>query len=168
MLLRCDLVSEDNKVIEQMMFTSLEYLMEASSHGFDLQQFSRFNQQVIDEPEIDQSSDIKIEWQVQQLPDGFMLTRNTMRYLQPLAANDDKSTVGDSPDLQHLVYSDGLASVSVFIEKNKGDGQHVRGASSMGAVNAYGSSIGDFFVTVVGEVPTKTVQLIAQSAVKLP
>ena len=66
------------------------------------------------------------------------------------------------------MYSDGLASVSIFIEKNRGDGHHSQGASSMGAVNAFGYAVGDFFVTVVGEVPGKTVQLMAQTTVKAP
>lgn len=175
MLLRCDLVSENDEIVEQMMFTSLEYSSGASSHGFDLQQFARFNQQIMDETETDQGKTAKVEWEVQRLPSGFMLTQNTMRYLQPSAINaseSDKAVAGDStntsPDLQHLVYSDGLASVSVFIEKNKGNGKHLQGASSMGAVNAFGHAVGDFFVTVVGEVPEKTVQLMAQSAVKMP
>lgn len=177
MLLRCDFLSEKNEIIEQMMFTSLEYLTEASSHGFDLQQFERFNQQVMDEPTADQEQggNAKTEWQVKQLPNGFRLTQNTMRYSQkPVssvsASNDSAANESAStpPDLQHLVYSDGLASVSIFIEKNRGDGHHSQGASSMGAVNAFGYAVGDFFVTVVGEVPEKTVQLMAQTTVKAP
>jgi sigma-E factor negative regulatory protein RseB len=70
-------------------------------------------------------------------------------------------------DLLHLVYSDGLASVSVFIEKDKGVSSHLYGASSMGAVNAFGNLVGEHFVTVVGEVPAKTVQLMAQSTSRI-
>ena len=171
MLLRCDLISENNEIIEQMMFTSLEYLEGASSHDFDLQQFERFNQQVMNTPETEVVNSKETKWQVKQLPNGFMLTQNTMRYLQQPVMNKqqaDKETAGMAPDLQHLVFSDGLASVSVFIEKNKGNAGHLQGASSMGAVNAYGYSSGDFFVTVVGEVPEKTVQQMAQTAIKMP
>jgi sigma-E factor negative regulatory protein RseB len=175
MLLRCDLLSENNEVIEQMMFTSLEYITGASSHDFNLQQFERFNQQVLDEPSTDQVNDTTTDWEIKQLPNGFMLTQNTMRYTRnpaegaPKGAESANSvSTADVPDLQHLVYSDGLASVSVFIEKNKGDENHLQGASSMGAVNAFGYSAGDFFVTVVGEVPEKTVQLMAQTTVKMP
>jgi sigma-E factor negative regulatory protein RseB len=66
----------------------------------------------------------------------------------------------------HLVYSDGLASVSVFIEKSQGDGTHLQGEASMGAMNAYGNMVGGYIVTVVGEVPAKTVQLMAKSMVR--
>ena len=174
MLLRCDLFSENNEIIEQMMFTSLEYITGASSHDFNLQQFERFNQQILDESSTDQVSDTTTDWGIKQLPNGFMLTQNTMRYARSptvdVSAGDEPAnnvSTGGAPDLQHLVYSDGLASVSVFIEKNKGEDKHLQGASSMGAVNAFGYSTGDFFVTVVGEVPEKTVQLMAQTTVKM-
>ena len=172
MLLRCDLISEKKEIVEQMMFTSLEYLSGETSHGFDLQQFELFNQQVTDEPETELLNNAKTEWAIKRLPKGFMLTQNTMRHSQPLVTkpsqSDDEAVVNTAPDLQHMVYSDGLASVSVFIEKNKGNDKYLHGASSMGAVNAYGRPLDDFYVTVVGEVPGKTVQQMAQSAVKLP
>jgi len=66
-----------------------------------------------------------------------------------------------------MVYSDGLASVSVFVESDQGAGKDLQGSSSMGAVNAFGSGVDNYFVTVVGEVPAKTVQLMAQSTVKM-
>lgn len=167
MLLRCDLVDEDKAVLEQMMFTSLDYLSESPSQAFEWQHFESFEQQIVDEPEIDVSQSTQPQWVVNRAPKGFMLTQSTMRYSQPLTAQDGSSSTSRLPDLLHLVYSDGLASVSVFIEKNQGAGKHLQGASSMGVVNAYGNSVDGFFVTVVGEVPVKTVQTMAQSTVKV-
>jgi sigma-E factor negative regulatory protein RseB len=164
MLLRCDLVDEDNTVVEQMMFTSLDYLPNIPPQTFDLQQFEQFQQQLLDEPEIDVQQAAEAGWKVVRLPKGFMLTQSTMRYSQPSVAKLSEAAV---PDLLHMVYSDGLASVSVFIEIKQGAEKHLQGASSMGAVNAFGHEVEDYFVTVVGEVPAKTVQLIAQSTVKL-
>jgi sigma-E factor negative regulatory protein RseB len=171
MLLRCDLLTGSDEVAEQMMFTSLEYVEGASSHGIDLQQFERFNQQVIGESSSDSTENSKTVWEVRQLPQGFMLMQNTMRYSKPsglLLSKNDNGEANPPPDLQHLVYSDGLASVSVFIEKNKGNGSHLQGASSMGSVNAFGHALGKYVITVVGAVPEKTVQLIAQTAVQIP
>ena len=171
MLLRCDLVSEKNGIVAQMMFTSLEYSEKPSFSGFDVQQFERFNQQVKDETVDGNRNHSIVELKIEKLPGGFMLTQNTMRYSRPssidaLQENETVKTI--PPDLQHLVYTDGLASVSVFIERNKGGDKHLHGASSMGGVNAFGYSMGEFFVTVVGEVPEETVQLMAKSAVKMP
>ena len=107
-----------------------------------------------------------IEWTINQLPQGFMLTQRTMRHSKPVSLQS-RDPSASKPDLLHMVYSDGLASVSVFIEKHQGPGKHVTGASTMGAVNAYGHAVGDSFVTVVGEVPVKTVQSMAQSTVRV-
>jgi len=172
MLLRCDLIAEDNTVVEQMMFTSLDYLAQSPSQTFDLSQFQHYRQQRLNEPEADAVPGASMQWVVNTLPKGFMLTQSTMRHPQQSATQESATQAtavnsGKQPNLLHLVYSDGLASVSVFIEKNQGAGKHLQGASTMGAVNAFGSPVDDYFVTVVGEVPVKTVQAMARSTVKI-
>jgi sigma-E factor negative regulatory protein RseB len=167
MLLRCDLLTDDNTIVEQMMFTSLDYLATAPAQAFDLQQFQQFKQQSLDEPEINVQQNAAVNWSVKHLPEGFELTKSSMRYLRPALAQSNNSLDSDPPDLLQLVYSDGLASVSVFIEKNAGNAKHLQGAISMGAVNAFGNAVGDYFATVVGVVPVKTVQLMAESIVKV-
>jgi sigma-E factor negative regulatory protein RseB len=167
MLLRCDLIDEDNTVVEQMMFTSLDYLEHMPARSFDLKQFQHYRQQQLDEPGIDVKQGAPLQWVINTLPKGFMLTQSTMRYSKLSATLDAAGQDSMQPNLLHLVYSDGLASVSVFIEKNQGTEKHLQGTSTMGAVNAYGNSVDDYFVTVVGEVPVKTVQAMAQSATKI-
>lgn len=64
--------------------------------------------------------------------------------------------------VRHLVYSDGLASFSVFIEKLPADGaKPMRGLTRMGAVHAFGKMLAGHQVTVVGEVPEQTVLAVA-------
>ena len=182
MLLRFDLYDEQKSVIEQMMFTSLDYLAEPPAEAFDLKKFDRFKQQNIKEDTAEMSGE-KVYWAVNTLPRGFMLTQSIMRHSGSDKLQPDEDSLAppvtsfiDEPveptihddDLLHMVYSDGLASVSVFIEKNRGASSHLQGAASMGAVNAYGQPIDGYFVTVVGEVPASTVQVMAQSTVKLP
>ena len=168
MLLRCDLMTEDNRVVEQMMFTSVKYLPEAPVQQFDLQQYQGYVQQVMDEPVLQVPQGEAQRWKVNNLPSGFMLTHSTMRYSQLASIHKNNSEPEEHPDLLHLAYSDGLASVSVFIELNLNEADHMKGASSMGAVNAFGQSVDGYFVTVVGEVPMKTVQAMAQSIILLP
>jgi len=167
MLLRCDLLNEDSIVVEQMMFTSLEYLEQAPQPAFDLKQFKHYQQQILDMASDDVARSATQQWAVNNLPKGFMLTQSTMRYSPRVRARNTSGEQKQAPDLLHLVYSDGLASVSVFIEKNQELDKHRSGASSMGVVNAFGRSVGEYFVTVVGGVPVKTVQIMAQSTVKL-
>ena len=174
MLLRCDLVANDGNIIEQMMFTSLNYLADTPVEKINLQQFEQFKQQLImDNTQADLAVGESHGWVINHLPKGFMLIRSNMRYSQPMvinnvAENDNNVANGNErvTDLLHLVYSDGLASVSVFIKKSLADEGHFEGISSMGAINAFGNFVDDYFVTVVGVVPVNTVQLMAQSAVK--
>ena len=165
MLLRCDLVAEDGRVVEQMMFTSLDYLAQTPAQAFDLEQFEHYRQLLLDVPEIDDlGNGTPPPWTVNMLPKGFMLTQVMRHYSQSMPDADKKDA---QPNLLHLVYSDGLASVSVFIEKNMAAAKHLRGSMAMGAVNAFGLPMGDYFITVVGEVPVKTVRSMAQSTVRL-
>jgi sigma-E factor negative regulatory protein RseB len=60
-----------------------------------------------------------------------------------------------------MVYTDGLASLSIFIEKQSEE--TLRGSTSMGAVNAFIHILNSHSVTAIGEVPAITVQQIAES-----
>ena len=68
--------------------------------------------------------------------------------------------------VQQMVYTDGLASLSVFIEKKSDLTQG--GVSSMGAVNAAIRILDDYSVTAIGEVPAITVQQVAESVAYQP
>ena len=60
-----------------------------------------------------------------------------------------------------MVYTDGLASLSIFIERKSELTQS--GVSSMGAVNAFIRILQDHSITAIGEVPPGTVKLFAES-----
>ena len=69
----------------------------------------------------------------------------------------------DSESAEHMVFSDGLATASVYVERLPEGKAPVTGLSSMGAVNAYRALVDGYQVTVIGEVPRTTVQMIALS-----
>lgn len=72
-----------------------------------------------------------------------------------------------SQPVDHLILSDGLASISVYMEhKNtatKTDRNVSQSIQSVGAVNFVSRSLGDFEIIVMGEVPAETIKLIADS-----
>ncbi len=71
--------------------------------------------------------------------------------------------------LEHVVFTDGLASVSVFIEEDiERDPANLVGGSHMGAVNVHGRNMDDYHITVVGEVPHRTVRKISKSVTYQP
>lgn len=89
-------------------------------------------------------------WSVIRPPAGFRLT--TWR-IQAIA--------GSSAPVRHLVFSDGLASVSVFIEPRPPQATAMHGLTRVGTAFAYSRDLDGHQVTAVGEVPAATVEAIA-------
>ncbi len=75
-----------------------------------------------------------------------------------------KRRLGESRPVGQMVYSDGLAAVSVFIEPLEGRRDPVRtGLASMGAIHIYTREVANHMITVVGEAPALSVQRIADA-----
>lgn len=91
-------------------------------------------------------------WKVDGLPDGFQKIAEVSRVLPGK----------DAPVIQ-MVFSDGLAGISVFIEKSDSDEDDVSGLSSKGLIQIYTRLVDGHLVTVVGEVPPRTVMQVADS-----
>ncbi|MCP4047314.1 MAG: hypothetical protein GY732_15160 [Gammaproteobacteria bacterium] len=88
-------------------------------------------------------------WQPTKLPPGFNL-----------ASYSHKS--GAEGVYEHMVYSDGLAAVSVYVEQNGKDAAAKPEISQLGTNNAITRTQGDLQITVIGEVPAITVKSIAK------
>jgi sigma-E factor negative regulatory protein RseB len=69
----------------------------------------------------------------------------------------------DEGPISHVMLTDGMASVSVYVEyvPRAQQDRSSTGLSSMGAMNAFGISTDTAFITAVGEVPGDTVRAIA-------
>lgn len=91
-------------------------------------------------------------WQVTDPPPGFELREARVRPMP-----------GSEHEVEHLVYSDGLASVSLFVEPAEGTDGELAGLSRMGAAHAFTLVIEGRQVTAVGEVPPNTVERLARS-----
>ena len=93
-------------------------------------------------------------WMVRDQPAGFKKIMEMRRLKQ-----------SGEGYVAHLVFSDGLAAVSVFIEPLPATRHPVEGLSQQGAVNIYTRPMSDQLVTVLGEAPPVTVRQIANSVV---
>jgi len=72
--------------------------------------------------------------------------------------------MGESKPVGQLVFSDGLAAVSVFIEPLAPQREPPRtGLASLGAIHIYTREVANHMVTVVGEAPAASVQRIANA-----
>jgi sigma-E factor negative regulatory protein RseB len=64
---------------------------------------------------------------------------------------------------QHQVYSDGIASISLYLEPDDGAADSGLGLRQLGTSHIFGRKADGIMVTVVGDVPAITVEKIAQS-----
>ncbi|MCC7258029.1 MAG: MucB/RseB C-terminal domain-containing protein [Gammaproteobacteria bacterium] len=92
-------------------------------------------------------------WASREVPPGFRLTVRQAR---------------SGPDgvgaLRHMVYTDGLATVSLFVEPAVAASEQAEGLSQIGSANAFTAIVEGRMVTAIGTVPARTVEIIAQSA----
>jgi sigma-E factor negative regulatory protein RseB len=99
-----------------------------------------------------------VVWDALKLPPGFKMT---LRKAQTLPGSTDP--------VDHLVFTDGLASVSVFVESipqptnNSPDDPPGDESARVGSSSAFSTVIDGHKVTAVGEVPPATVRFIANS-----
>ncbi|MET0536040.1 MAG: MucB/RseB C-terminal domain-containing protein [Steroidobacter sp.] len=155
MPLKSQLCDRTGKVIEQILFAELNFRdripaddlkPSITGEGF------RWVRQDVQQPRV--AGQIG-GWGVIRLPAGFRLTAWRMQII-----------AGSSVPVQHLVYSDGLASVSVFIEPADPAAQPMKGLAQVGTAFAYSRALDGHQVTAVGEVPPVTVEAIASGVTK--
>ena len=153
MLLKTSLIDVQGRAIEQMLFTDIDIAA------------------VISDSELlpDVPSDDYVEvtlpglraipasvgqgtWGVKQLPAGFRAVANRQ-----------------ADTLNHLLFSDGLAMSSIYVEPAGDQSGHPSGYSQIGAMNIYGSTTqAGYAVTAVGEVPRNTLKMMVSSVVNRP
>ncbi len=165
MLLRSMLLDEADRVLEEVLFTDIEYPESIPASRFEVPEGARSASQPVPrgrsdaatsstagavEPDADASDRVRFD----ALPAGYAEIDEHFRAMP----------VEGGP-ASHVMVSDGVASVSVYVEHVPPAEQDLSltGMSSIGAVSAYGRSLPEGFVTVVGEVPAATVRLVADA-----
>jgi sigma-E factor negative regulatory protein RseB len=164
MPLKTQLCDSRGQVIEQIFFARLE--MPESIPDSDLAPVVRTEgmRWVRQGPSHDSASPALSAYRASELPPGFHLT---VAGAQTLG--------GATVPASHLVYSDGLATVSVFVEAPQtptpGADASLReppepplqGLARVGSGYAFSTVVQGHQVTAVGEVPAQTVEFIAHS-----
>lgn len=154
--LKVALLGPGRHALEEVMFTEVEFPAalpaEAFQPGLDP---TRFKTVTREEPAMKElagsNSDVSdFPIRFDKLPPGY---RVTLREQRP--GNELRGRV------EHLMLSDGLSAVSVFAAVGVAPEKAFNGLTQMGAVQAYGRSMGRYHVTVVGETPVVTVETIA-------
>lgn len=152
--LKADLVGHNGATLEQMMFTDI--------HLYDSIPEKRLRPQLGDpavgwqqiDPAVTAAAHQPVKdspWRVGVLPNGFVIR-----------AHNEEEMPGNNEPVEHIMFSDGLASVSAYMEK-MGPDKGLHGGSRRGAISAFGRQVGPYQVTVVGEVPQVSVKVIADA-----
>ena len=160
MLLRSMLLDGEHKAVEQVMFTHIDYPDTIDPARFDVSpstgQLSWLEPKRAKAtsglPKVLAKQVDRVSFQ--NLPSGY---REVSETYSPMPINDGP--------ISHVMLSDGMASVSVYVEYVTADAhtQSSAGLSTMGAMNAFGLSTESAFITAVGEVPADTVRAIAMA-----
>jgi len=152
MLLKAKTFNEKDEMLEQFTFTQIKI---GGNIGRD-QLKPRYSRQSKDW-RVEDSGAIRANlaetgWTIRSKPPGFRTVAELIR------------TVGGTGGVGHIVLSDGLAAISVFIEPatSKRPAPHA-GLARQGAINVYTRPVGNFWVTVVGEAPAESVKYIANA-----
>lgn len=144
--LKLDVLNEDGQSVEQMVFTTIDTRNPIAPE--DLQPSSRTQSAVTQVSHREARPLESLNWSLRRVPEGFQIVSYSL-FMRPPA----------NQPIEHVLLSDGFSTVSVYIEKR---GNPVNaGAYRLGAVNVETAALSDHVVTVMGEVPAKTVGLIA-------
>lgn len=156
MMLRSMVVDTNDIPLEELMFTDITYLESVNPERFEIDVDVDTTQWVDGSTATLEPTAVPInKVSFDSLPDGFVEQSESYRMM---------AVQKDSP-VSHVVVSDGVATLSVYVEYvNRADHDPANlGGTSMGALNAYGLSLPRALVTVVGEAPSKTVEVIARA-----
>ncbi|TVQ39274.1 MAG: hypothetical protein EA370_04830 [Wenzhouxiangella sp.] len=89
------------------------------------------------------------DWVPARLPANFSLVKS------------GAGSTADDTSFEHLVFSDGLASFSIYVEPASANAESSR-IEAIGPVHVFTGLMGDRLITVVGEVPRATVEYIGR------
>jgi sigma-E factor negative regulatory protein RseB len=151
MPLKTQLRSRSGEVLEQLVFTDLRLPTHIADSELQPAVDTRGYTFVHQDTDSSDASTLAVSWQAATLPPGFRLTTSARQVLP-------------SGPVEHLVFTDGMAAVSVFVEIGRTAASAAHDdAASMGTSSAYSTVVQGFRVTAVGEVPPDTVRAIALS-----
>ena len=151
LLIASECRNADGEVIEHFMFIELdtdpsEAALEPRLPDADLE--------LVEAPE-PQQSESDGEWRASQLPPGFELLSHGQRWRK-----------GEDEPVEHLLYGDGFGAVSVYIAH--GEDMDFQGHSGKGATRMAGANVDGHHITVVGEVPSATIEMVLSGMTREP
>ena len=152
LLLRNDVVGPSGEVLESAAFVDLRIGGKLQPEQV-LKPMKQLDGYRVLRPAVERTQLDAEGWVISKPVSGFQLVNCSRRPLEAAAGDG-----GPAPQVVHSVFSDGLAQVSVFIERYDPQRHAKPMGSSTGASHTVMARRGDWWITVVGEVPMATAQ----------
>jgi sigma-E factor negative regulatory protein RseB len=150
LLLKTEMLDEQNLPVEQIVFTEVRiggYIeRQQIKPGFTGIETWRVVQHAVNEANLTADG-----WQIRANLPGFRRVRELRR------------SMPGQPEAGQIVLSDGMSAISVFVQSYQEGQSGGTSVTHQGAINIFARRVGDYWVTVVGEVPARTIKLVAES-----
>ena len=147
MMLKYSMIDQHHDTVEQLVFTDIKMDAPRTNTTKTATLTPVALKTVTDN--VTPSATANSRWKFKTLPNGFEQVERLEK-----APKEGKAAI------QHIILSDGVTSVSVFITQD--DDTKVGQAYNSGAMNIFTSKINDFNITFVGEVPVRTLKQISE------
>lgn len=152
LVIRARTFDDHRHVIEQYTFTDLRVGPQVARADVRSIFEARVKRWTTDAQPRDEARSVETGWVVGDAPKGFQKVTELKRTLP-----------GRPQPVSQIVYTDGVASISVFIEPNAAPVRTSEAATEEGTTTFFVRPMGDQVVTVLGEVPLATAQQVGRS-----
>jgi sigma-E factor negative regulatory protein RseB len=157
LLLRADVLSARGDVLETSAFSDISIGVRSQPDSV-LQAMKKLDGYRVLRPVLSPTTLEAEGWAIRQVAPGFRQVRCVNREMDSAG---DVAVTGGAHRVLQAIYADGMTYVSVFIEPYK-DNHHGRPMHAvMGATQTLSMRQGDWWITVIGDVPAATLQLFA-------
>jgi len=156
LVIRAKTLNEQQQVIEQYTFTDLKLGAQVAKSDVKSIFEARVKRWITDARPREEARGAETGWTVASPPAGFQKINELRRTLP-----------GHGAPVSQIVYSDGVASLSVFVEPNNGPAPRTAEASSEdGTTTFFVRPMGEQLVSVLGEVPLATAQQFGRNVAR--
>lgn len=154
LLLKSVMLNSQHEILDSIAFNQLALLTNVDLDWFQPNIDTKKSYVMENEVASVIDNSVSSDWEIKELPAGYRKIDQMIQMVH-----------GKSLPVTHVVFSDGLASVSLFVEPVTKNIKPRVGHSIVGNTSCYSSTANGYQITVVGEVPEVTVAQIAKAVV---